>query len=223
MAGPDSNAKQNEDEKELVTLYIVRHGETEWNVKDILQGQLDSPLTERGIEQAHKLGERLGDVNFDRVFSSDLERAERTAEIAFVERQLALATSELLRERNWGIYDGKQADFFRREARDLIDKFQQLTEEEKWSFKFHESIESNEEIFGRFMNFLREVALAYPGETIAVVSHLNMMEALLRHLGLQPLHVDNSACVQIRTDGVEIILEDTSGVHLADEGKGNEG
>ena len=209
--------KQARKEAEFVTLYITRHGETEWNAEDILQGQLDSPLTKKGKRQARELGERLEDIEFDRIITSDLERAERTAELAFVERQLAIATSELLRERNWGIYDGKKADFFRKEARELIDKHQQLSAEEKWSFKFHESIESNEEIFGRFMAFMREVAVAYPGETILVVTHLNMIETLLNHLGVYPWHVDNSGCIKVRTNGVEFDLEEMSGIIMPDD------
>lgn len=103
------------------------------------------------------------------------------------------------------------------EAQELIDKHQQLSAEERWSFKFHESIESNEEIFGRFMTFMREVAVAYPGETILVVTHLNMIETLLNHLGVYPWHVDNSGCVKIRTNGVEFDLDEMSGIIMADD------
>ncbi|HZD11310.1 MAG TPA: histidine phosphatase family protein, partial [Candidatus Binatia bacterium] len=133
--------KQEQKQAQFVDLYVTRHGETEWNAQDILQGQLDSPLTAKGRQQAHELGKMLKDVPFDRVITSDLPRAERTAELAFVERQLAIATSELLRERNWGIYDGKKADFFRKEAKELIEKHQKLTQQEKWAFKYHESVE----------------------------------------------------------------------------------
>jgi broad specificity phosphatase PhoE len=204
-----------ETEKEarkLATLTIVRHGQTEWNLKDILQGQLDSPLTPTGIEQARSLAREFHNAHFDAIFTSDLLRARRTAEIAMVERELAITTSKLLRERNWGRYDGVQADRFREEARGLIEQFSQLSEEEQWSFKYYDDIESYEEIFGRFITFLREVAAAYPGKNILVISHLDVIRTLLIHLGKRPIHVDNMAYVVIKSDGVEITVERTKGI-----------
>jgi broad specificity phosphatase PhoE len=204
---------------EFTTLYVVRHGETEWNALDILQGHLNSPLTERGREQARLLGERFRHVDIDGVFSSDLVRAQRTAEIAFLERELAAVTSDLLRERNWGEWDGRPADMFREEARALIEEYQQLTREEQWGFKYSDQVESYEEIFGRFMAFLREVAIAYPGRNIVVISHLVVMETLLIHLGHRPTFIGNEACIRLLTDGVQITVEGMSGLKLADETK----
>jgi broad specificity phosphatase PhoE len=66
-------------------LYLTLHGETEWNRERRFQGQLDSPLTEHGVEQAHRMGvtlrELLGDATGYVVVSSPLGRAYRTAEI----------------------------------------------------------------------------------------------------------------------------------------------
>jgi len=53
--------------KEL-KLYIVRHGQTEWNVLEKFQGQLNSPLTERGIEKVGKIGKELENVKFERYY-----------------------------------------------------------------------------------------------------------------------------------------------------------
>ena len=62
-------------------IYIVRHGETDWNVLGKLQGSKDIPLNEKGIEQAKELREILKDVKFDIVFASPLQRTLKTAEI----------------------------------------------------------------------------------------------------------------------------------------------
>lgn len=56
-------------------LYIVRHGETEWNRIRRIQGQLDVPLNETGLQQAMLVAEALKDIPFVRAFSSDLQRA----------------------------------------------------------------------------------------------------------------------------------------------------
>ena len=66
---------------ERTQLIIVRHGQTQWNLKLIRQGHLDSPLTEKGIAQAKALGERLAREAFTALYSSDLGRAVQTAQM----------------------------------------------------------------------------------------------------------------------------------------------
>lgn len=63
------------------TIYLVRHGETEWNKKGILQGWLDSPLTQEGVTHARMLNQALHIKSIESVYSSDLNRAIQTATI----------------------------------------------------------------------------------------------------------------------------------------------
>lgn len=63
------------------TVYITRHGQTEWNVQKRMQGHQDSPLTPLGVQQAEWLGKSLQDVHLDAVYASSSPRALRTAEI----------------------------------------------------------------------------------------------------------------------------------------------
>ena len=65
-------------------IILLRHGETVWNVEGRYQGHLDSPLTATGEAQAHALAERLAGQSFARLYSSDLGRAQRTAEFIAV-------------------------------------------------------------------------------------------------------------------------------------------
>ncbi len=59
-------------------IYIVRHGQTDYNVKGKYAGRTDIPLNEKGIEQAHELHEILKEIKFDLVFSSPLQRTLKT-------------------------------------------------------------------------------------------------------------------------------------------------
>ena len=65
----------------ILKLYIVRHGETKWNVEKRFQGQTDSDLTEKGKEKVGKTGEELKNILFDAVYTSELGRAVKSAEI----------------------------------------------------------------------------------------------------------------------------------------------
>lgn len=88
-------------------IYFVRHGETEWNKKKIVQGHQDSPLTKKGINNAEKLGKSLHNKNIEIIYSSDLGRCIRTAEIINKWLKVKLIKTEKLRERNFGAFSGK--------------------------------------------------------------------------------------------------------------------
>jgi probable phosphoglycerate mutase len=87
----------------LLDLYIARHGATEWTHTGQHTGRTDLPLLPEGEEQARHLGEVLRGVEFAAVYSSDLERALRTAELAGF---TSLEKTPLLREYDYGEYEG---------------------------------------------------------------------------------------------------------------------
>ena len=97
-------------------IYLVRHGETEWNRAGRVQGHLDSPLTANGEAQAHAVGEALRELidgdGFD-IVASPLGRTRATAAIirdALGDEGIAIATDDRLREISWGDWDGLTFD-----------------------------------------------------------------------------------------------------------------
>ena len=88
-------------------LYLVRHGETDWNKVRRLQGWTDVPLNEKGRELAYKTAEGLKDVEFDLLISSPLSRAFETGKIILGDRDVPVITDDRLKEINVGDYDGK--------------------------------------------------------------------------------------------------------------------
>ena len=201
------------------TIYIVRHGETEFNVKEIMQGQVNSPLTQNGQRQAKEREVDLSGIHFDAIFSSDLGRTVQTAEILNINRKLEINTSKLLREKHFGIYEGRPIQVFLDENKELLKKFEQLSEEEKKTFKYEPTQETDEEITVRMLTILREIGVTYIGKTVLAVSHGSIMRALLRHLGyakygeLPPGSIENTGCVILQTDGVEFFVKETKGVN----------
>lgn len=199
--------------KNFCTLYIVRHGETEWNVKKIIQGHEDIPLNKKGEAQAKELAKKLRNVKFDAVFSSDLIRARRTAEIITLEKNLAIQTTKALKERYFGKYQGRSFAVSN-EMTKLINNLKMVTGSGA------KEVESDENIILRLTTFLREIAVAYPKKTILVVSHGGPMRTLLIHLGFATYdnftegQIDNLAYVKLKSNGVEFFVEETKGVKI---------
>lgn len=203
------------------TIYWVRHGETEYNLKEIIQGQADSPLTELGLKQAKQRAEKLMHVKFDAVFSSDLPRAAKTAEILKLDRQLVVNTTKLLRERDYGPFDGKPASEYREKNKQLLEKRNSLSIKEIRNFKLYEGFETDNDFVERILLGLREIAAAYPGKTVLVVGHGGSMRVVLVHLGYATYEqlppgrptIDNLAVIKLESDGVDFFVKETEGVN----------
>jgi broad specificity phosphatase PhoE len=97
-------------------VYLARHGETAWTISGQHTGLTDLPLTERGEENARRLGLRLAGIPFAKVFTSPLQRALRTCELAGF-RQTAIVDPDLV-EWNYGQYEGKRSVDILRERPD---------------------------------------------------------------------------------------------------------
>ncbi len=196
------------------TFYIVRHGQTDWNVNRHIQGHTDVALNGLGRSQAQELSKKLQSITFDSVFSSDLLRAKETAEIIVFEKKIAIQTTKLLRERFFGRLEGKQND----ELIHMLEEVRKLPFSARASFKPYEDYETDEELVSRFITFLREVAVGYPNKTVLVVSHGGMMRALLFHLGFAKHEelaigaIKNAAYMKLQSDGVEFSIRETEGI-----------
>ena len=100
----------------LPRLYLIRHGETAWSLSGQHTGRTDVPLTEKGEQDARKLRERLCAVRFTRVFTSPLQRARRTCELAGL-GEIAEIEPDVA-EWNYGAYEGQRPVHVRKERPD---------------------------------------------------------------------------------------------------------
>ena len=91
-------------------LYIIRHGETEWNRTLRLQGRSDIPLNETGREMARRAAAGMQNIGFTRAFSSPLIRAMETAQIIVGDRDIPLTSDERIIEIGFGINEGREYD-----------------------------------------------------------------------------------------------------------------
>jgi 2,3-bisphosphoglycerate-dependent phosphoglycerate mutase len=157
-------------------LIIVRHGQTEWNIKGIRQGHLDSALTSKGMAQAKALAQRLGRESFSALYSSDLGRAVQTAKEIAALTGHEIVTDPRLRERHLGIFQGLNAG-------QLNDKYP----EERRQFRTMgpdyviPGGESMRQQVDRNVAYLNELAAKHQGEQIVVVTHGGVVSGFFRH------------------------------------------
>ncbi|MBM3465398.1 MAG: histidine phosphatase family protein [Armatimonadetes bacterium] len=89
----------------MLELWLIRHGQTDWNRQQRWQGQTETPLNQNGMLQARQLGARLRAHTFDGAYSSDMGRCLETARLSLPGHPLS--TDGRLRELNFGVYEGR--------------------------------------------------------------------------------------------------------------------
>ena len=142
------------------TIFLVRHGETVDNARQIMQGQTHGELNERGQEQARQVAQRMASEQIDVVVASDLHRAIQTAEIIAEPHGLPVRTTALLRERDWGSFTGR---------------FIPELKGEIWP----DDIESEADLLLRARSFLIYITTTYPGCRVVAVGHGIINKAIL--------------------------------------------
>ena len=148
------------------TIYIVRHGQTEWNLLGKTQGHGNSNLTPKGIEQAELLADSMTKYPIDYIYSSDLGRAYQTAEIIGNKLNIEVEKTEALREMNFGTWEG-------RIIKDIIEEDPELYK--MWRNEPHLAKipqgETLSQIKERTDAFIKEINEKYDGKHIVLVTH----------------------------------------------------
>lgn len=141
-------------------IYVVRHGQTDWNVKNRLQGNVDVPLNTEGIIQARNLSTLIKNIDFDVIFSSPLSRALDTAKIINKYHNVDLQVNDALLERNYGSIEGIYGNEY--------DKFLY------WDYEVNctdKNVESIQHFFDRIYKFIDYLKKYYSNNNILLVTH----------------------------------------------------
>lgn len=152
---------------------VVRHGETEWNQLGIQQGQLDSPLSSKGILQAKNVANAIEGESIAASFCSDLGRAIETCSIITKKLAIDFTTSNLLRERNLGIMQGMTRTDFESQHPDAMDQFLSHTPD----YQLPQG-ESRQDVYSRCCLFLEKLAHQYPEKQLLIVTHSGVLTEL---------------------------------------------
>ncbi|MGH3037299.1 MAG: histidine phosphatase family protein [Gaiellaceae bacterium] len=155
----------------MTTVYLARHGQSDWNAAGRWQGHADRPLTALGLRQAAELAEELADVTLDAVYSSDLRRARETAEAVAVQRRQTVVVLPELREVDVGSWSG----LTRAEAKE---RFPQAFRRWADGGQGWDDGETFEHMAERVVEAVRDLAAGHAGGTLLVVSHGGPIRAL---------------------------------------------
>lgn len=165
-----------------IRVFLVRHGETQWNRELRVMGQLDIPLNDIGREQARRTAALLAGERFAAIYSSDLVRAVETAQIIAAPHRLDVIALPELREARYGLWEGLTRD-------EVLKKF---PEEYKMRRTDPENFrpsggESRTELYERASQIFSELVARHPHQKILLVSHGGTIRAIVRSvLGLGP-------------------------------------
>ncbi|MFC1858087.1 histidine phosphatase family protein, partial [Thermodesulfobacteriota bacterium] len=148
-----------------------------WNREKKIQGQFDTPLTPAGEKQARAWGRRLQTYQWDRILSSDLARAIKTAGLVNNFLKIPAVVDPRLREQDWGHWTGKTLAQIREDAPKI------LAEQEAAGWEFcPPGGEGRDTVCRRVQAPLEHAAKTWPGETILVVAHEGVIKCLVYRL-----------------------------------------
>lgn len=157
-----------------MSIYIVRHGETDWNKEGIYQGQTDTSLNENGRQTVRELGKILSRINFSAIYSSDLLRARETAEIINDFLNVPIYYTRDLRELHFGDWTGISIWEMEEKDPELFRKWQ----EDPWNIS-PPGGETFRELTERVIRALEEITERHKNENILVVSHAGPIKAMV--------------------------------------------
>ncbi|TXK83446.1 histidine phosphatase family protein [Paenibacillus sp. N3.4] len=166
----------------MLTLYITRHGETEWNIQNRMQGWSDSELTQKGTDNAISLGNRLKDVNLTAIYSSPSRRTAKTSELICGGRDIPIILNDNLKEINMGDWEGKTQTVIKDNYPNEYQAFWEMPHLFKPC-----SGESFDTLMDRVICVFDKILLENKEGSVLVVTHTVVIKAILSYFKKLPL------------------------------------
>jgi len=168
---------------QVTRLLVIRHGETAWNRETRIQGHIDIPLNATGRWQARQVAQALQDEGLHAVYSSDLQRAQDTAQAIAQASGVALVVDVQLRERHFGSLEGLTQDEITQTRPDEARRWR-----ERDPAYGPDGGETLQAFYDRCVSALTRLAQQHPGQTIAVVAHGGVLDCFYRAANRVALH-----------------------------------
>ena len=161
-------------------IFLIRHGETEWNLQKRMQGHCNSDLSALGKVQIEALGQWMKNIPFDNIYSSDTLRAKLTAQAITRFSGHKIKIDQRLREKNLGVFEGLTSVEARQKHPEIFRLFK--TEGSKYII---DEGESTQQLLDRALEIVDEILLKHADERVILVTHGGFVRVLMKHtLGL---------------------------------------
>ena len=170
----------NNSEKIPARLWLVRHGQTDWNAERRIQGHTPTELNALGRQQAEMLSQWFAARNFAAIWSSDLPRALQTAKAIAARQSCAITVTPQLRERNLGAFEGKTWDEVRVMRADLTGNSANNSDLADWTGV--PGVESDLQLWNRTCAVLDTMSDAVNGKDVMAVTHGGVLKHVLWHI-----------------------------------------
>ncbi len=201
----------------MTTLFLIRHGETEWNRNGRWQGHADIPLSDEGRDQAKRLAQRLvaEGQQFDQIYASDLGRAFETASIIAGAFGLPVHPLIELREIHIGTWSGLTSTEIRTRFPDEWALF-----EAKRDFPRGTHGETMADFRGRAARVVVDLVRKHPGERLLIVTHGGVVRAMLHYVSSftgesHEIHIENTSITELHfQDGRPHVVRSNDAAHL---------
>lgn len=202
----------------MVYLVLVRHGESEWNVKGVWTGWTDVDLSPKGHEEARQAGEALKDIHFDLAYTSTLKRAKNTLleiEKVIGQTDLTATESSALNERNYGDLTGKNK--WEVKAQVGEEEFQKIRR--SWDYPPPNG-ESLKMVYERVVPYYESEILPKlkEGNNIIIAAHGNSLRALIKYL--DHISDEDIPSLELATGGIYVYQLDQNGTILSKDIRG---
>ena len=186
-------------------LYLVRHGETDWNAEGRLQGCIDRPLNATGIAQAKEIGAQFSSFKLGAIYSSHLIRAKETARIIAEHHACPLLEDRALRENELGFLEGMLKEEYLKQFDEKLTYMRALPKEERLKYKWAPDIESIADTGSRAIECLHQIVRKHSNQTVIVVTHGGVIRAVMMLLShYTDVVVENAGYLHVQGDGHNI-------------------
>jgi len=176
-------------------IILIRHGETEWNSQQRMQGHSNSDLSAEGRGQIQALGKWMKYVSFDHIYSSDTLRAMQTAKAITQFSGHTLHLDKRIREKNLGVFEGLTSN----EAKERFPDVYNLFKTAGRNYVIDKG-ESTQQLLDRSLEFIEEIRLRHPDQRVVIVTHGGVVRVLMKHtLGLS---IDAPTNFMIKNTGI---------------------
>ncbi len=201
----------------MITLILIRHGETTWNSIGKIQGSSDSSvLNKKGKRQAQFTAQKLTQFKIDVIYASDLKRAKQTARIISKTISTKIIVTKNLNERSFGIFEGEEVDY-------VFGKLDSMPDKTRYRFR-PKNGESPQDVELRVRSEMKNIMNLHEGKTVLMVTHGGVIKILIKLIKKIPVErkidgrIKNTSITMFKIHNEEVLEElinDTA--HLDDK------